>query len=284
MRAADASKIGCGVETVECGVAEAVAFFGDPGGMAERLETLADGEPDGGEVADVVGGVAELDAGEGAMVPVSEGESFSEACAGELADELGEADGVGQADEAGGDLRIEDAVGAGAGEAEDGFEVLLAAVDELLDGGIGDEIPEGCEVEAGEGIDECDAVGGGDLYETEFRDVGHFADELAVVGEGADRADVCDEIGQSIGGGDEGGGRFGDQRVLGDGVSDVGVGVGMGGGVADGPVVRSGITAAAIVGGAVGFFGHAVAPKLPAGGWSGRGRSYTATQGRWRTL
>ena len=132
------------------------------------------------------------------------------------------------AEQAGGDLHVEDAGGQRAGLEPAEARFLLASVHDDLDIGVGDELPEGVEAGQGEGVEDGDAVGCGDLGEGEFGAVGVLADELGVEGEDAGLADLVVE-GAGLGRvGDEAGvgGWVGGWGAVGVGASASGHGVG----------------------------------------------------------
>ena len=182
-----------------------VGFFLLPGEAVAKPELVLEALTEGEEVFDVGGGVGELGAGKGSAHPVAPGLPLVEAEAEEGPDEDVIGGGIALADEAGGDLDVEDVGGEGAGgvPAEAGF--LVAGVDDEGDGGVGGEAPEGREVGEGEGVDDRDVAGGGDLDQGEFGAVGAFADELRVDGEEAGVLDVVAEAVEGVWGGEEGG-------------------------------------------------------------------------------
>jgi hypothetical protein len=217
--AADAGVKLAGIDGLAATAAHFVAGGTHPGHVAEGFELLAHGMVDGGEVTDVVDGIGELGAGEGAAVPGGVGVGFFEGDAGEVFDGAPEGGGVGDAEHAGGDLGVEHVLGGEAGFEPGDFDILVASVADLFEGRVGEKLPEreeGLAVE-GEGVDHFDALGGGDLNEAEDGEVGGFADEFGVEGEGAGGAEVVAEFRKLGGGGQEirgGGGEVGHGGIV----------------------------------------------------------------------
>ena len=122
-----------GIEGVQLRVALSGAFLQRPLCVMKRFEPLPDSFACQQEVSHVIGGIAELHGREGPLVPVCESQALADFYAGRFDDELGEGKRVGKADEAGGNLRVED-VGRGAAQMSDNrFKVLLPGMNDLLD-------------------------------------------------------------------------------------------------------------------------------------------------------
>jgi hypothetical protein len=112
--------------------------------------------------------------------------------------------GIGVADECGGDLGIEDALGEASGLEADDSEILAWGVHDEVDFGIADEVPEGMEGSGadGEGVDGGDAVGRGDLNETEGGSIGILGDEFGIECEAAGLSQLIDKSAEGEGIGD----------------------------------------------------------------------------------
>ena len=218
LRPADAPPAVLGelVDELVVAVGELVVEPGEAlAGVELRVQDIAQGQ----QVVDVGGGVGQLAVAEGAADPVAAGLPLLGAAAQDGADEAVVGEGVAMAEQAGGDLHIEDAVGQRAGLEPAEARLLVAGVHHDLDIGVGDELPEGVEVRQGEGVEDGDAAGRGDLGEGEFGAVGVLADELGVEGEDARLADLVVE--------GAGHGRVGDEAGVGGWVGGWGaVGVG----------------------------------------------------------
>ncbi len=166
-------------------VFEAGEFFADPGHAVGFVDLADEAFVDLGEVEDIFDGVADLVVGERSAEPVGEGLSFGDAFVEQHLDQAEEAQGVAIADEAGGELDVEDVVGEESGRAEADLEVFLAGVDDGDDVGVGDEFPEGGDIDVGDGVDEDDLAVAADLDEAEGGVIGFVADEFGIEGEEA---------------------------------------------------------------------------------------------------
>lgn len=182
---------------------EAVEFGFGPTEAAAFGELLLLPFPDGGEVSDVVEGVADLFFGEGSAAPFRAGFVGVDADVEDALREAGVRQGISAAEEAFGDLDVDELAGELAGEVVAEADFLSSAVDDDSGVVVGHQRPPGGEVRYVEGVDGGDAFGGGELHQTEPRPEVVFGDELGVKGDDATLPDVSAEIVEVLLAGDE---------------------------------------------------------------------------------
>jgi chorismate mutase len=132
------------------------------------------------EVAHIVGRVLELRGLERAAAPVGERLVVVQAHLQHGVEQPVEARASGQADEAGGDLRVVD-VGRHRAEVQaEGDQISGRRVHQLLHGGIGDQLAERLERRALKWVDQPDRLADSHLHEAQLRGVGLLPEELGV--------------------------------------------------------------------------------------------------------
>jgi hypothetical protein len=143
--------------------------------------------PEEREVAHIVGGVPQLRRGERSRVPIGEGVAFRERELEKPIDELRKRGGIGDADEAGGHLNVDDIPWGAADGPPDRAQVARSGVNDRRDRAVADERPERAKIGDREGIDQPDALRRRELDQAGARQVGDLADELGVEREGPHR-------------------------------------------------------------------------------------------------
>ncbi len=126
---------------------------------------------------------------------------FFEGDAGEMFDDAPEGGGVGDAEHSGADLGVEHIFYDEAAVLPCDFDVLVAGVADFFDLVVGKQLPKGLHLVAvdGYGVNQFDAVIGGDLDQAQDGLVGIFADEFGIEGEAASGAQVFAKLGESGG-------------------------------------------------------------------------------------
>lgn len=164
-----------------------------PGQAAALLEASGLAVVELDQVGDVGGGVLELTVGERSAQPVTQAVGLGEADP-QLAGQQGGQRGGGRAEEAGGDLGVEEAPGHGGAGGVEHLEVLAGGVHHGQAGAL-EQWPQPGDVDL-EGVDEGDLVVPGQLDQGQLGEVRALAVELGVEGPDLDGEELLDESGQ----------------------------------------------------------------------------------------
>jgi hypothetical protein len=133
-----------------------------------------------GQVADVVQGVLDLPLAQRPAAPVGAGLLFAGRFAQELVDQRAEAGRILDADQAGGQLHVEQSGRRLAHRAEAEFHLAAAGVNDRLVARRGDRFPEGPQVGQLDGVDQGHLPFGNHLDQAEMGPVRVLGDELRI--------------------------------------------------------------------------------------------------------
>ena len=156
-------------------------LFREPAGAAVFAEDLLQPLIDGAQMDHIGQRVCDLPLGQGPLRPIGEARGLVETGAGQPPDQRLVADRVAEAAHHRGDLGIEDRVRHLAGQLKEDFEVLAPGVKHLEDRGIGHQVEQRRQIEAGrERVDRDGLVGSRHLREAQDRPIGALAHELGI--------------------------------------------------------------------------------------------------------
>ena len=166
------------------------------------------------EMPDVFQGVTKLGLGEGPSTPIGPGLAPQKRITEGLVDQVSQGKRITEADQARGDLDVEDATGHRAGLQSADPQILARRVHDHFQRRVDHSVPERGKVAHLERVDDRHPRGCRHLDQAEHRLEGVFRDKLGVKGEAAGVAEVLDEFPESLRVRDQG---FRFRRVFGHG-------------------------------------------------------------------
>ncbi len=182
------------VEAVESRVFKLCALLPGPLRVFQRLQSLVDSGLDGRQVSHVVRSVAQVTGRQRSVIPMGERHPLAQVDTDQLLDQIPQRHWIGLAGEARGDLGIEDVGRRTLKSAKHRLEVLPAGVDNGLKRRVRNRLPEHGQIQVFERVDQGDSFGRGDLDEADPWVIAELSDELRVVRERANRAQMVHEL------------------------------------------------------------------------------------------